>query len=157
MSILSSVKRHIDAISTGLKYLFASSRMTVRYPEYSITLRDNYRGMIRYYKDKCISCSLCARICPADAIKMYRKAGEKKMYPGINYQRCIFCGFCVSICPADALEHTPVHDIAWESLEEMIFPPEEFGREWVSPALEEGARRVKAVFDEKRGLTHVPE
>ncbi|RLG47832.1 MAG: NADH-quinone oxidoreductase subunit I, partial [Thermoproteota archaeon] len=34
--------------------------------------------MIRWRRDVCISCSLCARVCPADAMKMYEVEGEKK-------------------------------------------------------------------------------
>ena len=155
MRALSSFRDHLVAIATGLKYLVASKRMTVHYPEYVIELGPRYRGMIRWHKDKCISCSLCARICPASAIKMYRKPGEKKAYPGINYQRCIFCGFCVDICPADALEHTRTHDVAFETLEEHLYVVEEFDKDWVSPALLEGAKKVKVEFDEERGLVHV--
>lgn len=156
MGALDGLWGHLVAIATGLRYLVASKRMTVHYPEYVIRPRDGYRGMIRWHKDKCISCSLCARICPASAIKMYRKPGEKKAYPGINYQRCIFCGFCVDICPADALEHTVVHDIAFASLDEHFYIAEDFDRDWESPAVAEGASRVRVEFDERRGLVHVP-
>ena len=62
---------HLEAIITGFKYLLAEPRMTVRYPEEVIELPDGYRGMIVYHRELCISCSLCAMICPADAIKMY--------------------------------------------------------------------------------------
>jgi len=157
MSLLSSFLEHLEAIGTGLKYLFFSKRMTVRYPEVVIELRPGYRGMIRWHKERCICCSMCARICPAAAIRMYRIPGEKKMRPGINYQRCIFCGFCVDICPTDALECTTTHDVAFEKLEDMMYPPDKFDREWVSPALEEGARKLKVEFDEEWGLKHVPE
>jgi NADH-quinone oxidoreductase subunit I len=156
---LYSLKMHAAAIATGLKYLVARPRMTVRYPEFLMEPTRNYRGMIRLHKDKCISCSLCAQVCPAASMKMYKLPGEKKMYPGINYQRCIFCGFCVDICPVNALEHTPVHDIADEEMEGMILLPMPggFDREWKSPAEKEGARRVKIVFDEEEGLKHEPE
>jgi len=151
-----SVKEHLDAIATGLKFLVKPNRMTVYYPEEVIDLSERYRGMIKYDWNKCISCGLCAMICPADAMKMYRKKGEKKARPGINYQRCIFCGFCVDICPTNALSFTKVHDIAYEKLEEMIIPPEKFTEDWVSPAEKEGAKKLKVEFDEERGLRHVP-
>jgi len=156
-NLLVSLKRHAAAIATGLRYLLSTKRMTVRYPEFVIDLGEGYRGMIRWHRDRCISCSLCAQICPAAAMKMYKLPGEKKMYPGINYQRCIFCGFCVDVCPVFALEHTPVHDISYEELDEMIYVPTKFDTEWVSPAAKEGARPVKVVFDEEVGLRHEPQ
>lgn len=151
------LKEHLEAIATGIKYLVKPNRITVYYPEETIVLGERYRGMIHYDWDKCISCSLCAMICPADAMKMYRKKGEKKARPGINYQRCIFCGYCVDICPTNALSFTRVHDVAYEDREEMLYPPERFTQEWVSPAEKEGAKKLKVVFDEERGLVHEPE
>jgi NADH-quinone oxidoreductase subunit I len=146
--------RHIEAIWTGLKYLVKPNRMTVYYPEYFVEPPEGYRGLIRYYPDKCIQCGLCAMVCPAGAMKMYVKKGEKKGRPGVNYQRCIFCGFCVDICPQDALEMTKIHDVAFEKFEDLVFPPEKMALEPVSPALKMGAKKVKPVFDEERGLRH---
>ncbi|ABL78482.1 NuoI/complex I 23 kDa subunit family protein [Thermofilum pendens] len=145
---------HVRAVLTGLKYLVKPNRITVYYPEYYVEPPEGYRGMIKYYPEKCIQCGLCAMICPAGAMKMYVKKGEKKGRPGVNYQRCIFCGFCVDICPQDALEMTKVHDVAFSSLEELVFPPEKLAVEVQSPALLRGAVKVKPVFDEERGLRH---
>jgi len=155
MNLLESVKGHLNAILTGFKYLFLEKRMTVMYPEELIEPRPGYRGMIRFHKEKCISCSLCARICPAAAIKMYKAPGKKKPHPTINYQRCIFCGFCVSICPTNALEHTKVYDIAEEEMENLILLPDELAKERKSPTEAEGARKVKVVYDEVRGIVHI--
>lgn len=151
-----SLGRHVKAIATGLKYLLFPNRITVYYPEEYIELPDGYRGLIKYYPDRCIQCGLCAMICPAAAMKMYRTKADKKGRPGVNYQRCIFCGFCVDICPQNALEMTKVHDVAYERLEEMILLPEKFAEEPVSPAVASGARKLKTVFDEERGLRHEP-
>jgi len=87
-------------------------------------------------------------------MKMYRTKADRKGRPGVNYQRCIFCGFCVDVCPQNALEMTKVHDVAYESLSELVVPPERFSQEPVSPAVAGGARRLKTVFDEERGLRH---
>jgi NADH-quinone oxidoreductase subunit I len=80
---------------------------------------------------------------------MYKS--DAKKYPGINYQRCIFCGFCRDICPVNALEFRPVHDKAYYSLNEQLQKPQEFVK---GPPAEEESKKVKSVFDEKRGLKY---
>jgi len=135
----------------GIKYLFVP-RATLMYPEVSMDLCCNYRGMLKWYDDRCISCAMCARICPSGAIKMYKSdKSDAKKYPGINYQRCIFCGFCRDICPVNALEFRPVHDKAYYSLDEQMQKPMEFVK---GPPVEEEPKKVKPVFDEKRGLKY---
>jgi len=47
-------------------------------------------------KTKCIKCGLCARKCPAKAIKL-------NPYPEIDKKKCIRCFCCMEICPQDAL------------------------------------------------------
>jgi NADH-quinone oxidoreductase subunit I len=143
------VQGHLEAISMGIKYVF-KPRDTLMYPEVVQEFSPNYRGMLKFYDDRCISCTLCARICPSGAIKMYKVA---KKWPGVNYQRCIFCGFCVDICPVNALDMTSVHDKAYYGLEEQVQKPED----WVKgPEVEQARKKVKVVFDEKRGLKYEP-
>jgi len=47
-------------------------------------------------KTKCVKCGLCARKCPAKAIKL-------NPYPEIDKKKCIRCFCCMEICPQDAL------------------------------------------------------
>lgn len=141
---------HLEAIGTGAKYLF-TPRMTMLYPEVAQDFEPNYRGMLKLRIDKCISCTLCARICPSNALKMHKTNSRK--YPGITYQRCVFCGFCVDICPVDALEMSGVHDAAYFGLEEQVLKPEPFGK---GPPEEKPAKRVKTRLDKKRGLRYEP-
>lgn len=115
--------RHLRAIGTGVKHLF-SNRLTCPYPEARQMVNERYRGMLHLNKDKCTSCMLCARACPANAIKMQMMAGKK--LPGLDYARCIFCGFCVDICPVKALAHTSLHDVAYLDYKENLFPPKKF-------------------------------
>ena len=139
---------HLDAVWVGIRYLF-KPRATVMYPEVCQDFGADYRGMLKFYDDRCISCSMCARICPSGAIKMNKV--EAKKWPGITYQRCIFCGFCRDICPVDALEMQPVHDKAYYGLDEQIQTPQDFIK---GPPIEEAPKKVKPVFDEKRGLKY---
>ncbi len=151
---------HLRAIATGAKYLFLKPRLTLMYPEEVEDLPKGYRGMITYNHETCISCGLCAMVCPADAIKMYLPKevpeGEKrpKRYPGINYTRCIFCGFCVSICPTFSLQHSNIHDVAYYTFEEQIYRPEEFAQGPPKPQYDKEPVKVKVIPDEERGLRY---
>ncbi|HIE24061.1 MAG TPA: NADH-quinone oxidoreductase subunit I [Candidatus Korarchaeota archaeon] len=153
---------HLEAIGTGIKYVF-TPRMTLRYPEEVMELPEGYRGMIKYTKNLCINCGLCAQICPADAMKMYLEELEKaeeakqarpKRYPGINYTRCIFCGFCVDICPTGAIEHVGVYDVAFESFEAQIFKPEDFEKGPPEVKFKEPPKRLKPKMDSRRGIIY---
>ncbi|MCL1918998.1 MAG: NADH-quinone oxidoreductase subunit NuoF [Peptococcaceae bacterium] len=51
--------------------------------------------------DKCTSCSLCARVCPTDAI-----SGKTKEPYKIDQDKCIKCGACMAKCKVGAIEHS---------------------------------------------------
>lgn len=48
--------------------------------------------------DKCIGCTMCSRVCPADAI-----SGEKKQTHVIDPAKCIKCGACMETCKFKAI------------------------------------------------------
>ena len=86
-----------------------SKPMTVKFPHESIPIPDRYRGEHKYDIDKCISCGLCAKICPNMAIEMVEVPDEyKEKYPKkylkIDLGKCCFCGLCEDICPKDAIK-----------------------------------------------------
>jgi NADH:ubiquinone oxidoreductase subunit F (NADH-binding)/NADH:ubiquinone oxidoreductase subunit E/NAD-dependent dihydropyrimidine dehydrogenase PreA subunit len=57
-------------------------------------------ALIKYtVTEKCIGCTLCAQICPVDAIAM--KPYEKHE---IDDKKCVRCGACKKTCPAEAIE-----------------------------------------------------
>jgi formate hydrogenlyase subunit 6/NADH:ubiquinone oxidoreductase subunit I len=77
-------------------------------PKPPVPLPPGFRGKIKYYRDKCIGCRLCVKVCPADAVVFLEN--EKK----IRYHlfRCTFCGQCVEVCPVKALEFTDEYLLA---------------------------------------------
>ena len=49
--------------------------------------------------DKCIGCTKCARVCPADAI-----TGAVKQPHVIDQDKCVKCGACAEACPVKAID-----------------------------------------------------
>jgi len=68
------------------------------------TRKELSKAMISTFKEKsivcdttkCIKCGICAKHCPAKAIKL-------SSYPIVNKKKCIRCFCCMEICPKHAL------------------------------------------------------
>lgn len=56
------------------------------------------KSQLVYYKDKCIGCHFCIKVCPVKAII----ADELSIVVDMN--KCIVCGNCAKVCPSEALE-----------------------------------------------------
>lgn len=149
------IKAHIDAIGVALRRM-AKPPMTLMFPDYEEAWPEGYRGFVLYDYDTCIGCSLCAQICPARAIKMYRVPGDKKMRPGYNVGRCIFCGLCVDICPVDALSYSYVHDEVYSEVEPMNMDPIDWAiwSKRIKEKEKSAKPKLKPVIDEDVGLRY---
>jgi len=100
----------IGTIHELIKNLFKKP-MTVKFPQESIEIPEGYRGEHSVEIDKCLSCGLCVKICPNQAIEMIELPEEHrekypKTYPRIDLGKCCFCGLCEDICPRNGLKLT---------------------------------------------------
>jgi len=72
-----------------------------------VAVPQDLRGKIAYDRDRCIGCGLCARVCPASVIELYKPEGEEKNKIRMYVARCTFCAQCVDACPVNCLSTTP--------------------------------------------------
>lgn len=56
-------------------------------------------------KEECVSCGICAGLCPEEAITLEDTAV-------INPQRCTGCGICVDECPNEAISLVKLEEVA---------------------------------------------
>lgn len=55
-----------------------------------------------FHPDKCIGCSACVKVCPADALELGRnRRGQQQIK--IDDEACITCFCCHEVCPAHAV------------------------------------------------------
>ena len=88
------------------RHLF-KKRATVLYPfkeREKVHLPTDFRGKLAFYRERCIGCGLCFRVCPSETIEMI--TDEKGKRPIFYLDRCTFCAQCEEICPVDAIEMT---------------------------------------------------
>jgi NADH-quinone oxidoreductase subunit I len=99
---------------------FFNRPVTVQYPEARPFTGRRWRGVHGLFftdaldEELCVSCHLCARICPAVCIKMdghVEPDGTKRLHTfDVDLGRCIYCGYCEEVCPVDAIRLTTSTD-----------------------------------------------
>ncbi len=105
-SFINPIKELLKGLFTVLKNGFKPD-VTLQYPEEKKTLNENFRGKIKYNKDKCIKCRICKMVCPLkDAIVITENEFK------IDYSQCIFCYNCVEHCTKNALIKTTEYELA---------------------------------------------
>jgi ech hydrogenase subunit F len=87
---------------TILDSLF-SKPVTTTYPATPAVLKPELRGRVVIDIQKCISCGMCMRKCPAGAIIVDR---PKKSWT-IDRYACVQCATCVDNCPVKCLHMEP--------------------------------------------------
>ncbi|MCD6325660.1 4Fe-4S dicluster domain-containing protein [Candidatus Bathyarchaeota archaeon] len=95
---------------------------TFQYPFTKPKVPEGLRGRQIFHPERCISCGLCARDCPAEAIEMVEVSGKKM--PLIHLDSCIFCYICVENCPRNALTESTFYELASTNKESLALRPE---------------------------------
>ncbi len=78
---------------------------TTRYPFAARLPIAGSRGQLIFTQTSCVYCTVCAKKCPAGAIKVER--AQKKFV--LDRLRCFSCGACVEICPKNSLTLSAGH------------------------------------------------
>jgi formate hydrogenlyase subunit 6/NADH:ubiquinone oxidoreductase subunit I len=97
---------------------------TREYPAVKVEVPDGYRGRHILNPEKCISCGLCERDCPAQAIELVEVSGKRM--PKFYLDRCVFCYLCSEGCPREAITLSPNYEMSTTETEELLVLPEEF-------------------------------
>ena len=116
-SVIEDLGAFVKGFRTTIGHIFKKP-VTIQYPEATKPMAPRFRGrhmLMRYDNglERCIGCSLCAVVCPAEAIyvEAAENSDEARYSPGeryarryeINMLRCIYCGYCQEACPTEAI------------------------------------------------------
>jgi Ni,Fe-hydrogenase III small subunit/ferredoxin len=120
-----------------LKVFLARARQkyrTIGFPKEPPALPDRLRGRPRIDSAKCPPhCSICADVCPTDAISIKDKTVR------LDLGRCLFCPECERACPEGAIKFTTEHRLAASNRDALVLGEKEFQ---LAKALDEKTRRI---------------
>ena len=120
------------AFVLAMQYMIAPKK-TVIYPNERNPQSPRFRGehALRRYpsgEERCIACTLCEAVCPAQAIYIEaepREDGSRRTTRyDIDMVKCIYCGLCQEACPVDAIVEGPNTEYATETREELYYDKE---------------------------------
>jgi formate hydrogenlyase subunit 6 len=117
-------KRRLPALIKDMGLCIFKKPFTREYPAVKVEVPEGYRGRHIFYPDKCISCGLCERDCPANAIELVEVSGKRM--PKVFLDRCIFCYQCAESCPREAIKLSTNFEMSTTEKEELLVTPEEF-------------------------------
>jgi NADH-quinone oxidoreductase chain I len=122
---MSWIKKLLRPIGIVAPYVLRNSQ-TSAYPTERLVFKERFRGRHRFYFERCISCGICARVCPDASIELVNAESEEyeKNYPSIDYSTCSLCGYCVEFCPKEALEFTDIVEYSVQDRSKLVYSPE---------------------------------
>lgn len=116
-------------LGKGLKYTvsqLSKEGVTYDYPNETINMPDRFRGIQKFYPEKCIVCNQCVNICPTDCISLTGinnpdpdKRGKIIQTYNINFELCILCDLCTEVCPTEAIVMTNNFELSSYSRDEL--------------------------------------
>jgi NADH-quinone oxidoreductase chain I len=117
----------VTGFLTTLKHVFRKP-VTIQYPEERREPAERFRGLhaLRCHpeggEERCISCCLCARICPTQCIRLVTSGEEKKVIDeyDVDLGHCLFCGLCAEVCPEEAIVLSPRYEASYYRRGETI-------------------------------------
>lgn len=89
---------YFEMVRTALRTVL-SKPATILYPVEAAKRTPISRGHVVQDGSKCISCSICMKKCPAQAIVLDKEAKTWQ----IDRFRCIVCNCCIDVCPTKCL------------------------------------------------------
>jgi NADH-quinone oxidoreductase subunit I len=124
--MLEAIREIIRGFMTTGKQMFGKP-VTIQYPEERREPSERYRGLhaLRCHSsgdERCISCCLCARICPTECIRLVTSGDEKKIIDiyDVDLGHCLFCGLCEEVCPVEAIVLTKQYEASYYRRAETI-------------------------------------
>ena len=87
-----------EMVRTALRTVLQKP-VTILYPAQASKKTPISRGHVVYDGSKCISCSICVKKCPSQAILLDKVAKTWQ----IDRFRCVVCNSCDDTCPAKCL------------------------------------------------------
>jgi formate hydrogenlyase subunit 6/NADH:ubiquinone oxidoreductase subunit I len=95
---------------------------TSKYPFKKAQVPEDFRGRQVFDITLCISCGLCSRDCPAQAIEMVEVDGKRR--PLFHLDLCVFCYQCAESCPRNAIKSTTFFELASTDKSDLVLKPE---------------------------------
>jgi formate hydrogenlyase subunit 6/NADH:ubiquinone oxidoreductase subunit I len=117
-------RRRLPAMIKDMGSCLFKKPFTREYPAVKVEVPEGYRGRHILNPEKCISCGLCERDCPAQAIELVEVSGKRM--PKFYLDRCVFCYLCSEGCPREAITLSPNYEMSTTETEELLVLPEEF-------------------------------
>ena len=117
-------RRRLPAMIKDMGSCLFKTPFTREYPAVKVEVPEGYRGRHILNPEKCISCGLCERDCPAQAIELVEVSGKRM--PKFYLDRCVFCYLCSEGCPREAITLSPNYEMSTTETEELLVLPEEF-------------------------------